>query len=355
MDKTLSSGINSPRHYENLAKIAETFKFSTEAHYRSIGLHYLDVPEIVGITGACENVDTLFKVKSRVDVPLFFSQTGQLSLEQALQYFNGVFTVIHSGRDEELEDKRHLRQFMLTEEEFDSTTIGMDRNNYDEEKMYEALLSHIENVLKAAIKAIVENHADILKDIYLRNIDALKYAYKERFQRIFYRDAVELLKQNGYQDLKFGDDLESLHEAKIVELLAKKSEHPLPVFIMKYPQEIKFFNMKQSLSDSKVVLSADLVLPFAGEAVGSAVREHDFVKLKDRLLKSKMFELHQKRGGTISDFDWYLAIMESQKTNPHAGYGIGNERVLQYILGLDDIRKSSVMALLAEQTKDWVL
>lgn len=78
---------------------------------------------------------------------------------------------------------------------------------------------------------------------------------------------------------------------------------------MKYPQEIKCFNMKQSTLDNKVVLSADLVLPYAGESVGSAVREHDYEKLKSRLLNSTMFNLHKKRGGTLEDFGWYLEIV----------------------------------------------
>lgn len=353
---TLSNGsvveVDYTSHYGNVARVAETFKFASEAYYKSIGLNYLDVPEIVGITGACENVDTLFKVSSRVKVPLFFSQTGQLSLEQALQYFHGVCTVIHSGRDEELEDERHLRQFMLTEEEFDSTLLGMTRENYDEEKMYDALLSHIEGVLKAVIKSAVDKHADLLISTYKRDVDALKYAIERPFYKIEYREAVKLLQQNGHPELKFGDDLGSDHEAAVVKLLAG-SNHPLPVFIMKYPQEIKFFNMKPYTKDETVVLSADLVLPFSGEAVGSAVREHDYERLKSRLLNSKMYELHTKRGGKLQDFDWYLNIMKEQKTNPHAGYGIGNERVLQYIFGFKDIRHSSVMALLAQQTKDW--
>lgn len=71
---------------------------------------------------------------------------------------------------------------------------------------------------------------------------------------------------------------------------------------MKYPKEIKFFNMKVSERDSRVVLSADLILPVAGEAVGSAVREHDGKKLKERLLTSTMFHLHKERGGRYEDF-----------------------------------------------------
>src|SRR5690348_13984243 len=140
---------------KNIIELNQTFARAAEEHYVASGLTYVDVPQIVGITGACENVDTLFRVKSRVPVPLFFSQTGQLSLEQALQHFPGVYTTIHSGRDEEEEDARHLRQFRLTEEEFDWSMVAGDREAYDEEKMYEALLGHIESATKAIAGAIV--------------------------------------------------------------------------------------------------------------------------------------------------------------------------------------------------------
>lgn len=318
-------------------------------HYKKIGLQPADVPLIVGITGACENVDTLFKVSNRANVPLFFTQTGQLSLEQALQSFPGVFTVIHSGRDEEIEDARHLRQFLLTEEEFDCTLVGMRRDNFKEEKMFEALLNHIEAAVQAMIAGALESGSEILSKVYGRDIAKLRLATREKFPRISYEEAVKLLNKNGFSQKKFGDDLGSAEEAKIVEIIGRE----LPVFITKYPKEIKFFNMKVYEKDERVVLSADLIFPYAGEGTGSAVREPDFNRLNERLLHSKMYELHISRGGKYEDFLWYLSIIKKHLTMPHAGYGIGNERVLQYIFGLPDIRAVSVFSLLNRQTGDW--
>lgn len=313
---------------------------------------YVNVPQIVGITGACENVDTLFRVQNRLSLPLFMTQTGQLALEQSLQSFNGVWTVIHSGRDEEKEDERHLRQFLLTEEEFDCTLAKMKRENYDEEKMYETLLLHIERSVKYIIKTILDYNERVLKEIYGRNIEKLYEAVEKSFLRISYEEAVKILNKKGFKKLRFGDDLKAEHEKLIVKILnSGKSE--LPVFIMKYPKEIKFFNMKVYAKDPRLVLSADLILPYAGEAVGSAVREHDFKKLNERLLDSTMYKLHVKRGGKYEDFMWYLDIIKKKKTNPHAGYGIGNERLLQYIFGASDIRNVSIFSLLNKQTKDW--
>ncbi len=347
--KVVSLGYS--EHFANLTRMNQSLNFGARDNYISRGLLYVDVPEIVGITGACENVDTLFKVGNRMGLPLFFSQTGQLALEQTLQSFPGVFTVIHSGRDEEIEDERHLRQFRLTEEEFDCTMAGMARETYDEEVMFEALLSHIQAAVQAMIARVVEDRGEELEQVYGREVKALKYATKNDFLRINYEDAVNLLRENGFKKLCFGDDLGSAEEARVVEILNKGKQ--LPVFIMRYPKEIKFFNMKVSEKDPRVVLSADLVFPFAGEGVGSAVREHDYERLNKRLLESTMYRLHIERGGKYGDFGWYLNIVKDKGSNPHAGYGIGNERVMQYILGETDIRRASMFSLLNRQTGDW--
>lgn len=340
-------------HFGNLVSINQSLNQGAYKSYRDRGYTYVDVPEIVGITGACENVDTLFKVGNRMDIPLFFSQTGQLALEQALQTFPAVCTVIHSGRDEEIEDERHLRQFRLTEEEFDSTTIGMRRENYDEDRMYEELLKNIQRTVQAMLTKVLQDNEKTLKTIYKRDIEQLRHTATHDFLRISYEEGVALLNKNGFPEVKFGDDLKANHEAKIVELLNKKDKTELPVLIMKYPKEIKFFNMKVWTKDPRVCLSADLIFPYAGEGTGSSVREHDFDKLNERLITSTMYKLHVQRGGVYEDFKWYLDIMEKKATNPHAGYGIGNDRVMQYILGTPDIRYASVFYLLNMQTGDW--
>jgi asparaginyl-tRNA synthetase len=337
---------------KSLIPVASTVIEAAHRHYTSNGLAHVPVPQIVGITGACENVDTLFKVKSRVPVPLFFCQTGQLTLEQVLQFHPGVYTVMQSGRDEEAEDERHLRQFMLTEEEFDWSLVG-GKAAYDEEKMYEALLAHIESAIKAVALEVVERHGGLLESAFGRDVAGLASSLTRPFHRISYEDALALLRLHGYPGLTWGADLTSGHEAKVVEVLAAGGA-PRPVFIMRYPKEIKFFNMKVSESDDRVVLSADLVLPHAGEAVGSAVREHDAAKLERRLLGSNMYRMHVENGGTLADFRWYLDLVGSGNTRPHAGYGIGNERVIQWLLGSSDIRECSLFSLMARQTGDWM-
>ena len=211
-------------HLAYLVGIASSMFYGTIAHYKKAGLQYADVPEIVGITGACENVDTLFKVGNRLDLPLFFTQTGQLSLEQALQSNHGVYTIIHSGRDEGQEDERHLRQFRLTEEEFDCTFGQMTRDSYDEEKMYELLLKHIEVATKAMISSVLEENKKILTGFYKRDAGALHEIVTRPYLRITYEDAIGLLRQSGHPQLEFGDDLGAQEEQKVVELMNTKTK-----------------------------------------------------------------------------------------------------------------------------------
>lgn len=350
--------INQAKHMENLIRLNGAIIESVREHYRNIGLQYVEVPEVVGITGACENIDTLFKVGNRLDLPLFITQTGQLALEQSLQFFPGVFTIIHSGRDEEYEDKRHLRQFRLTEEEFDCTLAGMKKLNYDEEKMFKTLLDHAEKAIKEMVKGVYKSFGPQLEKIYGRPKEVFEEILELPFLRINYDEVINLLNRHGYPKIKFGDDLKAEHEKLIIKLtnqkIKKRTKDDLPVFIMRYPKEIKFFNMKVSEKDSRVVLSADLIFPYSGEGVGAAVREHKEKFLKERLLNSVMFKLHKERGGKYRDFSWYIDdIIGKGKTNPHAGYGIGNERVIQFILGQKDIRLCSFFSLMDKQSRDW--
>lgn len=329
---------------KNIIRIAAAVHQGVQEHYQKRGLQYVEVPAIVGITGACENIDTLFKIGNRLALPLFFTQTGQLALEQALEHFSAVYTTIHSGRDEKTEDWRHLRQFKLTEEEFDCRMAGMNRRNYNEEAMFETLLEHIEKATKTMIKKVIDTC-----EVNGRNA-LLKKVIEKPYLRIKYDKARKIAKR------QFGDDLEAVDEAKIIEVVNNQRGNSVqqPVFITHYPKEIKFFNMKIYSQDPRVVLSADLILPIAGEAVGSAVREHRGDKLRQRLIESTMFKLHQQRGGHYSDFKWYVDdLVAKEKTYPHAGYGIGNERIIQFILGEKDIRCCSLFHLMAKKTKDW--
>ncbi|HOB90268.1 MAG TPA: hypothetical protein PKG74_03000, partial [Candidatus Colwellbacteria bacterium] len=214
------------------------------------------------------------------------------------------------------------------------------------ERMYEVLLQRIEASVKAMTRRAIEENSQALEKEYNRDVEDFSQSLEKPFWRIDYEDALNLLRKNGFPGLQWGNDLKADHEATVVKIMNAKENEPRPVFIMRYPKEIKFFNMKVSEKDPRVVLSADLIFPFAGEGVGSAVREPNGEKLEKRLLESNMFRLHKERGGTLDDFGWYLDLVKSKKTKPHAGYGLGNERLIQYILGSNDIRNCSTFRMI---------
>ncbi len=320
-------------------------------HFRKNGLTYIDIPEIVGVTGAHGQVDSLFRIQNHFDLPLFFIQTGQFSLEQALQYFSGVYTIINSSRDAESEDNRHLRHFRLTEAAFDCTLGGMTEHTYTDDNMFKLLLQQIRQSIQAVIHDVIAHNQDTLNIRYRQSIRGLEETINCDYEEIEYTDAVKLLNNHGFVDISFGDDLKTKHELAIIRLMNSQKE--LPIFITKYPKELKFFNRRIYQKDPRVVLSADLIFPMVGKLVSAAVKEHEFGTLNNRLINSDMYRIHRQRGGSYEDFIWYLNLVKSKKVYPHAGYGIGNARMLQYIINAQDIRTASVFTILNQETGDW--
>ena len=160
-------------------------------------------------------------------------------------------------------------------------------------------------------------------------------------------------------NLSFGSDLKAFHEQELV----KRNENK-PLFVTYYPQEIKFFNMKLNSDNQKVVNSADLLLPYSGEAVGAAEREENFTILFDRFMRSDMLHLmceavrkENKRYEAMQEqelkkecfnrFKWYFDLVKSRPVK-HAGCGIGLNRITQCFLKTNDIRLSTVYYLNSE-------
>ena len=136
-------------------------------------------------------------------------------------------------------------------------------------------------------------------------------------------------------EIEWGDDLTHAHELFLVEKYGNR-----PLFITHYPKDIKFFNMRVNDDDPSVVNSADLIMPYSGESVGSAERENDYERLVKRLKESQMFRILSKRGVTMKDFEEYLNLV---KKDPilHSGCGIGFTRVSQSVMGFEDIRMAT--------------
>lgn len=288
------------------------------------------VPRIVRATGACENVNTLFEVGVDKNFNWFghqayLAQTGQLYLETLVPELKKVYCAGPSFRAENEVDNRHLIEFYMMEIEF--------AGNFDD------LLKEIEIYISDIAHHIARVGSEQQLDLGPERLQALA-ACPTIFPKIDYDEAINILKNKG-EDIKWGDDINSKREAILV---AHFGNHPL--FITRYPdpmtnhgQEIeveKFFNMLPDSEHPGRVLSSDLILPFAGEAVGSASRVHEALEMKQRLLHSKMFKRLEDMGGSIEDFSWYINRLETGSV-PHAGCGFGMSRINQWIMGSTNI------------------
>jgi asparaginyl-tRNA synthetase len=290
-------------------------------------------PKIVRASGSCENVDTLFEVgvegnfcwfHSGTPHRAYLSQTAQLYLEAFVPYLKKVYSVGPSFRAEPGNDNRHLIEFVMLEIEF--------AGNFKE------LLKHIEKVIYRMVKDILNLPAKIKKELGFgkKEVERLE-KMKPIFPKITYDKAIKILK------LPFGSDISWKNEQK---LMAKFDGHP--IFITHYPNPLwnhkkeieveKFFNMIPDPENPSRVLSADLILPFGGEAIGAAQRVHKFGELKWRLENSRMFKRLENKGGGMEDFSWYLEKVR-EKSVPHAGCGFGMARILKFLKGEEDIKK----------------
>lgn len=305
-------------------KINDALYWGAMQYLHKNGFTWIEVPTMTKVTGACENVDTLYSF-DHFGKTAYLAQTGQLYLEAKIPTHKKVWTTINSSRAEQGVDSRHLNQFMLLEFEHQGTL--------------EDLLKNIEGV----VKSMVENSLDLCHDEFKslgRNIDELR-SYTKPFKRITYEDAIKLLQKNGFK-IEFGDDFKHEHELKIVNLLGGK-----PTFVTHFPQEIKFFNMRLNRSNRDVVNSCDLLMPYSGESVGSAEREDDYTILEKRLKESQMFNILKKKGVTIDAFREYLNLIKNHNIL-HSGCGIGFNRITQSVLGVKDIRITTNYPINAE-------
>lgn len=310
---------------------------AARARLRKEGYTEIFVPRMVRATGACENVDTLFEISVDKNYDWFgqncrayLAQTGQLYLESWVPKLNKTYCVGPSFRAEYDVDARHLTEFTMLEIEFAGD--------------FQMLLSEIEGIFSAMIHRVLRDQ-NIEKNFGLTATDRsrLKRALPP-FPKTTYTEAITILQNKGI-DIQWGDDIKTKQEAMLVDHFGKK-----PLFITHYPNPLvdhgkeieveKFFNMIPDPHQPHLVQSADLILPIAGEAVGSAARIYDPQTMVERLTASKMFKRLQAKGGGLEDFAWYIHQLQTHGSIPHAGCGIGISRVIKWLRGAEDIREA---------------
>jgi len=257
---------------------------------------------------ACEGTTTLFSTRY-FDEEAFLTQSGQLYMEAAAMALGRVYSFGPTFRAEKSKTRRHLIEFWMIEPEMAFT------EHEESLRIQEELVSHVvQHVLRAC--------RDELKTIG-RDTAPLERV-KPPFPRITYDEAVELLNREG-MPFEWGEDFGAPHETKIAESFDK------PVFVTHYPAKVKAFYMKPDPARPEVVLCADLIAPEGyGEIIGGSQRIDDPELLRQRFVEHRL---------PREAYEWYLDLRR-YGTVPHSGFGLGLERTVAWICGLDHVRET---------------
>ncbi len=256
---------------------------------------------------AVEGGATLFPVKY-FDKTAYLSQSAQLYLEALIYSLEKVWSLTTSFRAEKSRTRRHLAEYWHLEAE--AAWYHME----DMMRVVEELVSYI-------VRRVLEENMEQLK--YLkRDIRILENALETPYPRIRYDEAIEILQRKGVS-IEWGDDL-GADEERVLTM-----EFDKPFFITHFPKEIKSFYMKLDKDDPRLALGFDLLAPEGyGEVVGGSEREEDLEKLKERIIE---------QGYDPRNYEWYLDLRRYGSV-PHSGFGLGVERLVMWITGIDHIR-----------------
>ncbi len=327
-------------------RIRHALAFAIHKYFNDHGFFYLHTPIITGsdAEGAGEmfrvtTLDPLHPPKTedgKVDYTQdFFGKetnltvSGQLEGELGAMALSKIYTFGPTFRAENSNTSRHLAEFWMIEPEvaFNDLQDNMDL---------------AEDFLQYLVKYALDNCADDLQFLDARFaeeekqkptqerselglLDKLKFVVENNFERLTYTAAVDILKnaKKKFQyPVDWGTDLQSEHERYLVEKHFKK-----PVILTDYPAHIKAFYMKQS-EDGKTVRAMDVLFPGIGEIIGGSQREDDYEKLKNRALEVGIPE---------ESIWWYLETRQFGSC-PHAGFGLGFERLVLFVTGMGNIR-----------------
>jgi asparaginyl-tRNA synthetase len=280
---------------------------ATYEFFHENGFVKVDPPILTG--SAPEGTTELFHTRY-FDENAYLSQSGQLYMEAAAMALGKLFSFGPTFRAEKSKTRRHLIEFWMIEPEMSFT------DHEDSLHVQESYVSHIvQSVLKNCALELTTLGRDIAK---LDQVQA-------PFPRITYDDAIKMLHDKGFDDIQWGEDFGAPHETAIAESFNK------PVFITHCPAKIKSFYMKPDPNRPEVVLCADLIAPEGyGEIIGGSQRIDDYDLLKQRL------DEHNIGEGT---YNWYLELRQYGSV-PHSGFGLGLERTVAWISGVEHVRET---------------
>ena len=313
-------------------RVRNRLSYAIHNFFQDQGFVYLHTPIITA--NDCEGAGEIFQVTTLnpSSPPMFdgsvdYSQdffgektgltvSGQLEGEVFAMALSEIYTFGPTFRAENSNTSRHLSEFWMVEPEMAFYDLEDD-------------MGLAENFLRYLLKDSLENCSEDL-EFFDKQIDKTilgrhREIVDKKFERISYSEAVQLLEKSNKKfnySVKWGSNLQSEHERYISEEVFNN-----PVIIYNYPEEIKPFYMKIN-DDGKTVRAMDVLLPKLGEIIGGSQREDDYDVLVKRM-KSKNLN--------SEDYNWYLDLRRFGSA-PHAGFGLGFERLVQFVTGIENIR-----------------
>jgi asparaginyl-tRNA synthetase len=275
--------------------------------FDSRGFVLFDAP--IFTPAACEGTSTLFETDYFDLGKAYLTQSGQLYAEAGAMAFGKVYVFGPTFRAEKSKTRRHLTEFWMVEPEvaFNDLDDNMD--------LAEAFLEHI-------VQSVLANRRADLATLG-RNTAMLENV-RRPFPRITYDDAVDILRKNGV-DFQWGNDLGGTDETTVSAVFDR------PVMVHRYPAQVKAFYMKRDPKNPKLALAVDVLAPEGyGELIGGSQREDDLNALLERIKEQNL---------PREAFEWYIDIRRYGSV-PHSGFGLGIERTVSWICGLEHLREA---------------
>ncbi len=259
---------------------------------------------------ACEGTSDLFETEY-FDSRAYLTQSGQLYAEAGAMALGKTYTFAPTFRAEKSKTRKHLTEFWMIEPE----VAFCDMNG---------VMDLAQEFITTVVKNVLEVCGEELTTLG-RDRSDLELLTQKTFPVISYEEAIDVLNKHG-GSLKWGDDFGAPEETKLGSIFKG-----MPVFIKEFPKEMKSFYFKQNDKDPRTVLGFDLIAPHGyGEIIGGSEREFDVDILKKNI---------QQYGLDEKEYEWYLDLRRYGSV-PHAGFGLGLERMVAWICGLDHVRET---------------
>lgn len=316
-----------------VTRVRNTMAYAVHSFFQENGFVYVNTPLISA--SDCEGAGAQFQVTTldienpprtedgKVDYSKdFFGKlanltvSGQLEGETYALAMKNIYTFGPTFRAENSNTTRHLAEFWMIEPEMAFCTLEGDMDTAEKFLKY---------IFKVVLDKNEEDMAFFSKFVLNGVVETLEHVIESPFEHMTYTEAVKILEKHNDSfefPVTWGTEIQSEHERYLTEVIAKR-----PVIVTDYPKEIKAFYMKMN-DDGKTVRAMDVLAPRLGEIIGGSEREYRYDVLLDRM---------KELGLDPAAYWWYLDLRKYGSV-PHAGFGLGFERAVRYVTGMENIR-----------------